>query len=146
MSNFKPRMARCKKCGEPFPKNAAARVYCDECQEVRREERADEQKRRAKLNYIRKRDGLLPEDKLPEVPEPPGGFRPHVCLVSYQCRYGTAFSAGCNYYTATGELRTETGLFPIERGRCGLFKPRKREARPGWIKEQDVKREKGIIK
>ena len=138
-----PKFVPCKLCGELFWKDAARRQYCDECRIVREEERKEEQKARSAKYYRenkeqilktlkedrrRKRDGLLPESKLPKVKEPENGFEPHVCMVSKRCIYGSMSNPGCNYSTQTGELRTSEGRHQIIRGRCDLFTRRRKTA------------------
>lgn len=154
---YQPKFARCKKCGELFWKETARRVYCDECRIVRQEERIEEQRIRARRYYeqnrekckqkareakARKREGLLPPSKLPQVDEPAGGFEPHVCMVSRRCAYGLNFDNGCNYVTITGELRTSGGRSQIVNGRCDRFKPMGRGRRPGWLEEKTKKLER----
>lgn len=152
-----PKWAICKLCGEQYWRDSARRQYCDECRNVREEERREEQKARSAKWYKenrenilsrlkddrrRKRAGMLPERKLPNVEEPAGGFEPHVCMVSRRCVYGSLFNPGCNYATQTGNLRTSGGQHKIVMGRCDLFRPRDKKARPGWLADKDKKIER----
>jgi len=130
--NFRPRLAPCKKCGEMYWKTAARRQYCDACRLVREEERVEENRIRMRACYIRKRDGILPESKLPKVQEPEKGFTPHECLVWKECEFGCENKPGCNFCTATGELRTKGGRSQIIDGRCNRYRPKKKRKEPGW--------------
>ena len=152
-----PKWATCKMCGEQYWRDEARRQYCDACRVVREEERKEEQRIRSAKWYRenkakaleklqerrrKKREENLPKVRLPEVKEPESGFKPHVCMVSKRCIYGSVFSPGCNYMTVTGELRTSGGEHQIIRGRCDLYRPRKGKAKAGWLADKDRKLER----
>ena len=144
---FKPRWAECKMCGEKFWKETARRVYCDGCREVRKEEMAEANRQRARVNYIRTREGLPPMSQVPKPPEPETGYEPHVCMMAGECFYGVANKQGCGYEYIENKLRTTGGLHRIIEGRCDLFRPRG-ERKPGWkdAKDKKLERTKGGVK
>ena len=140
--------AVCAQCGLPYERTSSRQRICPECY------RANQNK--AKARWARndrkyKREllqGNTPEPKPKPVPK---GTREdpnrHVCTWFNSCEYGTPQGEDfrCNYFTATGKLRTEGGLHQIRDGRCDLYRPRTRD-KSGWQRERDKKMEKEGMK
>lgn len=128
---YTPKWGRCKDCGEPIWKTAAAMTLCDACRELHRSENV----RKAIESRKTPTNELHPKTKtIPKVEEPTFGFEDHVCLVSNKCKYGNPENGhdGCNYMIRTGQMRTLDGKHLIHNGVCDLYTPGKKATNLGW--------------
>ena len=140
---FKPYKEECVQCGLPYTKTDPRQRLCPECR--------TKNTKASRAQYRRETYHRLKEGKPKTVdkrfkPKPPPDTR-HICEVSGTCEYGKPDGEdyNCNYFTATGKLRTEGGLHQIRDGRCDLYRPRTRD-KSGWQRGRDKKMEKEGMK
>ena len=110
-----PKEGECIICGEKIMLNSSRTKYCPECRRIMFSHAQDEYKDIRIAHRLAQKRGMdLAKYKGEE----------NECKVKRQCIYGS--EKYCEYMTVTGRSRLFAG-YPIEKGRCKLFKRGKRK-------------------